>query len=128
MSLKPDPRLREVAKQRCRELRKKQTRAEQIFWNAVRNRRFYTLKFYRQYPIFFDYEGKETFYVADFYCHEKKLVVEIDGKIHDFRPRQDSYRSAILKMQGIRVIRFTNEQVESQLDIVLKQLKEELGI
>jgi len=84
MSLNRDPRLIEIAKQLCRELRKNQTKAEKIFWEAVRNRKFMGLKFYRQYPLFFDYTGKETFYIADFFCFEKKCVIEIDGKIEKF--------------------------------------------
>ncbi|HEX9975484.1 MAG TPA: DUF559 domain-containing protein, partial [bacterium] len=67
MSLSHDPRLRQIAKELCRMLRRNQTNAEKIFWEAVRNRRFMGLKFYRQYPIFFDFSGQETFFIADFF-------------------------------------------------------------
>ena len=63
MSLTKDPRLKQIARERCRELRKHQTPAEKIFWEAVRNRKVMGLKFYRQHPLFFDYFGKETFYI-----------------------------------------------------------------
>ena len=58
MSLSHDPRLTQIAKKYCRELRKNQTAEEKIFWEAVRNRKFGGSKFYRQYPLFFDYLGK----------------------------------------------------------------------
>jgi len=123
MSLSNDPRLREIAKQLCRDLRKRQTNAEEIFWQAVRDRKFLNLKFYRQYPLFFDYLGKETFFIADFFCHERKLVVEIDGKIHDYRKDHDELRTFIIKMMGIEVIRFRNEEIENNLSEVLTRIK-----
>jgi very-short-patch-repair endonuclease len=126
MSLSRDTRLIQIAKQRCRELRKKQTAAEKIFWEAVRNHRFLGLKFYRQYPLFFDYTGKETFYIADFYCHEKRMVVELDGKIHDYQQQQDEHRTFIIEMLGIKVIRFRNEEIENDLDSVLSVLRKQL--
>ena len=123
MSLSNDPRLRQVAKQLCRDLRKKQTNAEKIFWEAVRNRRFMGLKFYRQYPIFVDVDGRETFFIADFFCFEKKLVVEIDGKIHDYQKDYDALRTEIINRKGIDVIRFKNEEIEKNVDAVLRRLK-----
>jgi very-short-patch-repair endonuclease len=78
MSLNKKNELIEVAKIICRDLRKRQTKAEEIFWQAVRNRKFLGNKFLRQHPIFYDLKGKESFFIADFYCHEKKLIVELD--------------------------------------------------
>jgi very-short-patch-repair endonuclease len=126
MSLSGDPRLREIAKQRCRELRKQQTKAEKIFWEVVRDRKFMGLKFYRQYPLFFDYLGKETFFIADFFCFERQLVVEIDGKIHDYQKDRDQLRTFIINMMGIEVIRFRNEEIENNFGDVLKRLAERL--
>ena len=126
MSLSYDPRLRQVATKRCRELRKSQTNAEKIFWEAVRNRKFAGLKFYRQYPIFYDCTGKETFYIADFFCFEKKLVVEIDGKLHDYQNKQDKMRTDIINLLGIEVIRFNNEEIENNLERVLEKIKKKL--
>ncbi len=122
MSLSGDPRLREIAKQLCRDLRKRQTNAEEIFWQTVRDRKFLGLKFYRQYPLFFDYLGKETFFIADFFCHEQKLVVEIDGKIHDYRQDHDQLRTFIINMMGIEVTRFRNDEIENDLSGVLARL------
>jgi len=123
LSLTRDPRLVEVAKKICRELRKNQTVAEKIFREAVRNRKFRGLKFYRQYPLFFDYIGKETFYVADFYCFEKRFIVEIDGIIHNYQKERDTYRTFIIQMLGIDVIRFKNEEIEKNIQQVLKKLE-----
>jgi very-short-patch-repair endonuclease len=67
----------------ARELRKKQTDSEIKMWRQLRNRRFLGFKFLRQYPIVTDVSNRKTgFYIADFYCFEKKLVIEIDGLIH----------------------------------------------
>lgn len=107
-------------------MRNKQTAAEKIFWEVVRNRKLFGLKFYRQYPIFFDYIGKETFYIADFFCFEKKVVVEIDGKIHDYRKDHDEMRTIIINMLGIKVLRFRNDEIEKNLKKVLKKLERKL--
>ena len=127
MSLSNNPRLREIAKQLCRDLRKRHTDAEAIFWQAVRDRKFLGLKFYRQHPIFFAYLGKETFFIADFFCHERQLVVEIDGKIHDYRKDHDELRTFIISKMGIEVIRFRNEQIEHDLRGVLAEIEQVLN-
>ena len=126
MSLSHDPRLRELAKQHCRELRKNQTNAEKIFWEAVRNRRFLGLKFNRQFPLYFEFDEKETFYIADFYCFEKKLIIELDGKIHDFQKNRDTLRTEIINSRGIVVIRFRNEEVLENWNRVAERLREAL--
>ncbi|MCB0288741.1 MAG: endonuclease domain-containing protein [Calditrichaeota bacterium] len=123
MSLNKDPRLKQIALARCRALRKNQTSAEKIFWKAVRDRNFMGLKFYRQHPLFFDYLGKETFYIADFYCHEKQLVIEIDGKIHESQQEKDALRTLMINLLGIAVLRFSNAEVESRLPGVLEELR-----
>ena len=81
MSLNSKTKLVEVAKVVCRELRKHSTEAERIFWEAVRNKKFCNRKFYRQYPLFHDITGKETFFIADFFCYEEKLIIELDTNI-----------------------------------------------
>ncbi len=118
MSLNKNKELREIAKIRCRDLRRNSTKAENIFWNKVRNRKFLGRKFYRQHPIFFDLLGKESFYIADFYCHEEKLVVELDGKIHDLQIENDKLRTGIIEEKGIKVLRFNNNEIEKNIDEV----------
>jgi len=111
-----------VAKETCRELRKTMTAAERVFWQKVRNRKFMGLKFHRQHPIFIHDSGRETFAVADFYCHEERLVVEIDGKLHDFRKNKDRWRTELIERQGIMVVRYENDEVENDPTSVLCRL------
>jgi len=115
--------IKKVALFRCRELRQNQTSAEEIFWNVVRNKKFKGLKFYRQYPLFFDYLGKETFYIADFYCHSRKLVIEIDGEIHSYKKDQDKLSTEIINLLGIRVLRFKNDEIILNVKRVLKKIE-----
>ena len=126
MSLSKDPRLRLVVKQVCRDLRRNQTKAEKIFWNEIRNRKVLGFKFYRQYPLIFDYTGKKTFFVADFYCHERRLVIELDGQIHDYQKERDKLRTHLINMLGVEVVRYRNEEIENNLDMVLENLMEKL--
>lgn len=112
-----------VSKKVCRRLRRKSTRAEQLFWNAVRRKRFHGLKFYRQHPLFVPSEGQKSFFVADFYCHQLALVVELDGFIHDDTKEQDDARERIIHGLGITVIRFKNVEIEGDLTAVLKSLE-----
>jgi very-short-patch-repair endonuclease len=115
-----NPILRQMAKNLSRELRKSQSKAEKVFWENIRKKRLRGLKFYRQYPIFYEIDNIESFIIADFYCFEKKTIIEIDGKIHRYRRKKDNLRTQILNSLGIRVIRFYNEDVENELDKVLK--------
>ncbi|MBU2446097.1 MAG: endonuclease domain-containing protein [Bacteroidetes bacterium] len=122
MSLNYKRKLVEIAKTLCRELRKNSTEAEKIFWEAVRNRKFYGKKFYRQYPFFHDITGKETFFIADFFCFEAKLIIELDGRYHQYRLQKDEERTRILNYLGLRVLRFSNDEILNGLDGVLKKI------
>ena len=114
--------LLQAAKNLSRELRKSQTGAEKLFWENVRKKRLRGLKFYRQYSIFYEIDNSESFIIADFYCFEKKTIIEIDGKIHRYRKKKDNLRTQILNSLGIRVLRFHNEDVENELDQVLTEI------
>lgn len=118
---------KELAKYFARELRKNSTIAENIFWEAVRNRRFLNKKFYRQYVIFYDNQGKERFFIADFYCPEEKIIVELDGGIHNKQKNYDKIRSEFIESKSIRVIRFKNREIENSLSEVFDRLKRFLG-
>jgi len=89
MSLNRKKELSLIAKEFCRDLRANQTNSENIIWEIIRNRKLFGKKFLRQHPIFYDMLGKESFYICDFYCHELKLVIEINGKIHDYNKEND---------------------------------------
>ena len=109
MSLLLLGKLKDVAKVRCRELRKCQTPAERVMWHILRNRRYHGLKFNRQHPIFHDLEGRETFVIADFYCHELRLVIELDGAAHNQRYEEDRSRDQILHHLGLNILRYPND-------------------
>jgi len=94
-------------------------------WEAVRDRRLDGKKFLRQHPIFHDITGKETFFIADFYCHETGLIVELDGEYHTYRLAEDENRDLILRNQGLKVIRIKNEDVELDLMGVLERIRNE---
>jgi very-short-patch-repair endonuclease len=123
MSLNKENSLIEIAKVTCRELRKRSTNAERILWKYVRGEKLSGCKFYRQYPIFYDVTGKESFFVADFYYHKGKLVIELDGSIHNYKVVNDKAREGILNSLGIKVIRFKNDEVETKLEEVLEKIK-----
>jgi len=123
MSLNKRKELSIVAKKLCRELRVNQTQSEKILWDKIRNRQLLGKKFLRQHPIFHDLNGKETFFIADFYCHELKLVVEIDGEIHNMRRKSDYDRDRIMNLMGMRVLRIKSEKVIDDLNEVLKYIE-----
>ena len=104
----------------ARDLRSNHTDAEQLLWGLLRSRRFAGKKFRRQHPI-----GR---YILDFYCHESKLAVELDGGQHndgEAKLRDDS-RSGFLKEKGIRVVRFWNHDVLLHTELVLESLWQEV--
>ncbi len=123
MSLNKERELIGIAKSICRDLRKRQTNAEQIFWEAVRNRKLLNLKFVRQFPFFHDITGKETFFVADFFCFEKSLIIELDGVIHNYKLKEDEQRTKTLKALVLNVIRFKNDEVENKFKGVKESLR-----
>ena len=109
MFYKADPLIFENA----RELRNKLTPAEQTFWLRLKEQ-FPEYKFRRQHPI--------SIYIADFYCHKLKLVIEIDGSIHNSKEAklEDDKRQKDLENLGLTVIRFTNEQIRSGAEKIIE--------
>jgi very-short-patch-repair endonuclease len=101
----------------ARELRKSSTEAEAVLWNHLRNRNFLDLKFRRQHPL--------KSYIADFYCHELLLVIEIDGAYHntDQQKDLDEERTKDLNTESITIYRITNEDVLYKIDQTLDGLK-----
>jgi len=97
-------------------LRRNLTLAELILWEKLRDRKIFNTKFRKQHPI--------KFFIVDFYCHEYKLVIEVDGDIHndEISSEYDLNRTAELNKYGIRVIRFTNDQIIYNLDRVITKI------
>ena len=108
----------QALKDHARENRKNPTEAEDALWQAVRNNAL-GFRFRRQHAI-----GR---FIVDFVCIEKKLIVEVDGAIHQNQIREDEERTAILEHEGFRVIRFTNTEVLQQLPFVIEKIKSTLS-
>ncbi|HEX2975819.1 MAG TPA: endonuclease domain-containing protein [Bacteroidales bacterium] len=101
---------------KAKKLRRDETEPEYLLWLELRNRKCNGLKFRRQHPV--------LSFIADFYCHEKKLIVEIDGEVHK-NPEvleRDESRTYELEKQGITVIRFTNKQIRNNITQVLDSI------
>lgn len=100
----------------AKENRKNPTVAEKVLWNILRKYRNEGFIFRQQHPIFI--------FIADFYCHRIKLVVEVDGGVHldEEAKEHDDGRTGVMERFGIKVIRFTNDQVLSNKDKVINQI------
>jgi very-short-patch-repair endonuclease len=98
-------------------LKHNQTKAEMIMWQVLRGRQLNGMKFRRQHPI-----GR---FIVDFYCHEYKLVIELDGEIHniDFVKEYDENREVQLQNLGLKILRFKNEEVFDSLEKILETIK-----
>jgi len=106
---------------RARELRQNMTEAERALWKELRNRKFLGLKFVRQYPLIYQVINNEPrYFIADFMCFEKKLVIEVDGMIHDFQKEEDQHREEILESLGLTILRIKNEEVKDILKVMEK--------
>jgi len=101
------------------ELKEQLTPTEKILWNCLRSKRLNGLKFRRQHPV--------LHYIADFYCHEANLIIEIDGGIHNepHKKESDEARTNTLKECGITVLRFTNDDIVYDLNAVLNKITSE---
>ena len=119
---KPTKHIHPVILNRAKELRRPMTPAEAKLWQHLRAKRLYGLKFRRQHPVFR--------FILDFFCYQHKLVIEIDGHSHA-NPEQKAYdqaRTEWLEQRGMRVIRFTNNEVESNIDGVLQEIAAQCGL
>jgi len=104
----------------ARENRKNPTDAEAILWERIRDRQLKT-KFFRQYII--------ADYIVDFVSLESKLIIEVDGAYHSEYEQQqyDEGRTERLESFGFKLIRFTNDEVISQTDKVIKTIEQKLN-
>ncbi len=102
---------------KAKELRRMKTEAEKLLWARLHKNQLLGLQSRRQHPI--------NIFIADFYCPKIKLVIEVDGGIHEIPEHQayDIGRSEILNDFGIEVIRFTNELIIDDIEIVIKNIE-----
>jgi cyclase len=100
---------------RAKELRNQLTHAERILWGYLKNKPS-GYKFRQQHPI--------GIFIADFYCHKLKLIIEVDGLVHGREEvrASDQERQKILEQEGIKVIRFTNEEVLKNVEGIIQRI------
>jgi very-short-patch-repair endonuclease len=101
--------------EKAKELRKNMTYAEKLLWNKLKNKQICNLRFRRQHPI--------TNFIADFYCHTARLVIEIDGEIHKGQIEYDQGRTTEMECFDIQVLRFNNKEIENNMESVLKLIE-----
>ncbi|MEI6049735.1 MAG: DUF559 domain-containing protein [Bacteroidota bacterium] len=111
MYFKAKPDILEAA----RILRKNMTIPEKLLWEKLKGKQLCGLRFRRQHPI--------DMFIADFYCHKVRLVIEIDGDIHNQREEYDDGRSAEMEKFDIKTIRFKNNEVENDIEKVVTDIK-----
>nr|WP_315142602.1 endonuclease domain-containing protein [uncultured Flavobacterium sp.] len=101
----------------AKKLRESQTEAEGKLWLELRGNQIEGFKFRRQHPL--------GLYVVDFYCHALRLVIEIDGEYHFTQEQKmlDENRTKDIEFQGLKVIRFTNQEVLNELSKVVEKIK-----
>lgn len=104
--------------EKAKALRNNMTKAELLLWERLRNNQVLGLRFRAQHPI--------DVFIADFYCHPLKLVIEIDGGVHADEEQSvyDEGRTAELNNMDIEVIRFSNVEVVNNIDFVVEKIRE----
>lgn len=103
----------DVAAQRHR---RNMTAAEQKLWVALKNRQLNGLRFRSQHPL-----GR---FIADFYCAQVRLVIEVDGPVHNKQADYDAARTQHFDTYGYQVVRFTNQEVLDNLPVVLAKISQ----
>jgi very-short-patch-repair endonuclease len=104
-------------------LRNNPTEAEEILWRIVRKRQLLGRKFLRQHPVLYEinrFNNDFFFFIPDFYCASEKLVIELDGPIHNFQKEKDYKRDEILRSKGLKVLRINNNELKNIEFIKLK--------
>ncbi len=109
------PEIRRKMTEIAREFRKEPTKSEAILWQALRGKKLDGIKFRRQQPI--------GYFVVDFYNSVYRLVVEVDGPIHDSQVEADRARQDVLELLGLNVLRIRSEAVEKNLPVVLNEIR-----
>jgi len=100
----------------AREQRKKPTKSEKMLWQALRGKKLDGVKFRRQQPI--------GIYIADFYSSPYRLIVEVDGGIHESQQEADAERDETMRMLGLNVLRIPADLVERNLPAALERIRE----
>jgi very-short-patch-repair endonuclease len=107
--------------EKARLLRNNMTEAEKILWDKLKDRKIFKTRFRRQHPV--------SIFIVDFYCHEFKLAIEIDGGIHLKKEiaEYDEGRTCDLEKFGIKILRFGNDEVLNNSDLVLQKISQTIS-
>jgi very-short-patch-repair endonuclease len=105
------PKIMEAA----RLLRENMTSSENLMWERLKGKKICGLRFRRQHPI--------DIFIADFYCHEARLVVEIDGEVHNQQKDYDIGRTAEMEKYDLLVIRFSNNEIITEIEEVVGKIE-----
>ena len=103
----------------AKSLRKNMTFHEKLLWERLNLKQINGVRFRRQHPI--------DFFIADFYCHEARLVVELDGEVHNNQREYDDGRSAEMERYFIKVLRFKNSDIEENIENVVKSIENKVS-
>jgi len=112
------PEVRHKMVEIAREFRKEPTPSEKILWQALRGKKLDGIKFRRQQPV--------GYFVVDFYNSEYRLVIEVDGPIHELQKEADEARQEILEVLGLVVLRIKSEVVEKNLPFALDIIRKKI--
>jgi very-short-patch-repair endonuclease len=109
-----------IQKERRKQLRNNSTLEEIILWQKIKDKQL-GVRFRRQYGI--------GCYIADFCCPKKKVVIEVDGKIHGYKEQRiyDNERELAIKKIGFKVLRFKNEEIRYNIETVIKEIKNSIA-
>jgi very-short-patch-repair endonuclease len=97
------------------------TGAKKLLWKELKGKKLSGYRFLRQHPIL--YKGNLTrynYFIADFYCDERKVVIEVDGPIHEESEEYDDYRDSELEKLGLHILRIKNEELENMNEVLYK--------
>lgn len=102
-----------------RDLRKNLTSSERKLWEILRSKKLFGYKFLRQHPVFYRIDKDFVeFFIADFYCARLRLIIEIDGPVHENHKEYDAVRDLKLASKGIMVLRIKNEELVNITDVI----------
>lgn len=110
-------------------LRNNPTPSEIILWQIIRNRQLMRRKFLRQHPLIYDTDRNASeffFFIPDFYCASEKLIIELDGPMHEFQKEKDYRREDILASLNLRVLRIRNEELNN-IELVKLKITDMFG-
>ena len=114
-----DPILYPYLKNSRKQMRDDMTEAESLLWKCLKSKQI-GVKFRRQHII--------DNFIPDFVCLSCKLIIEVDGEIHKFQKKYDDERTKFLNERGYRVLRFNNEEILNEIELVIQKIKENIRL